>query len=125
MLSGNCPSPSDDLGKKLVQRSVGPSVYLRVLILTDHDIHMDIAISGMSEARDRKSAARLKPLGKLDEIDELPTRDDNVFVQFFQAGGLERLRESTPQIPEPFARLRPSPFRLPSRAVRAGASPEP
>ena len=104
MLSGNRPSPSDDLGKKLVQSRVGPSVDLRVLILANHDIHVDIAISGMSEARDGKSAALLKPLGKFDEVDEFPARNDDVFVQFFQAGGLERLGERAPQIPEPFAR---------------------
>ena len=74
MFSGYSPSPSDDLGKKLIQSRVGPSVDLRVLVFANHDIHVDIAISGMSEARNGKSTAHLKPVGKLDEVDEFGDR---------------------------------------------------
>ena len=64
MLAGNGPSPSDDLGKELVERRVGLSVDPRVLIVANHNIHVDIAISGMSEARDGKSAALLEAPGQ-------------------------------------------------------------
>ena len=81
MLARNRSSPGHDLREKLVQRGLGAGANLRVVVIADHYIDMDVAVAGMSETGNRESAARLESLGEFDQIDELATRNNDILVQ--------------------------------------------
>ena len=61
--------------------ALGAGANLRILVITDHYVHVDVPVSGMSETGNRKSAAGLEPLGEFDEIDEFAARNNDILVQ--------------------------------------------
>ena len=93
------------MGKKLVESGIRTSMNLSVLIVTNHDIDMDVAVSRMSEARNGKSAAGLESLGEVDKIDKFAPGNNDILVQLFQAGSLQGFRKRPPEIPQFFARF--------------------
>jgi len=91
VLSGDGTIPCEDLGEKFVEDGMGFFLDGGFFGIGDHDVDVDIAVARMAEAGDGKSAAFLEFGGEVDEVDEAPARDDDVFVEFFEAGGFEGL----------------------------------
>ena len=63
---------------------------------------MDISVTGMAEAGDGEFVFLLELCGEAEEILETATRNDDVFVEFGQAGIAERIREFAPDLPDGF-----------------------
>ena len=105
MLPGDRSAPPDNLGEEGIEDSLDLLGTLGLLFLGDHDVHMDVAIPGVTEAGDREAGLFLQFLCKGNEVDEAATGDGDVLVELGEAGGLQRCREGTAQGPDPFATL--------------------
>src|SRR5262249_5706619 len=97
-------APGQDFRKKIVERALDFVTHGRIAIVSvRHDVDVNITVSGMAETSDRESMFCLQPLGEFHQIDEATAWDDDVFVQFRQAGCAQRVTELTAQRPELFA----------------------
>ena len=75
-----------------------------VAVVTDgHDVDVNVAITGVAKAGDRKSVLCLQRFGELHQIDQAAARHDYVLVQFREAGRAKRITKLTAQRPELFA----------------------
>ena len=106
MLARDGPTPGDHLGKEGVEGGFDFFRLGRLLLGGDHDIDMDIAITGMTKAGDLKAGFLLEPLGKLDEIDQSPARHGDVLVELGQPRRFQRGGEGAAQGPHPIAPFR-------------------
>src|SRR5262245_51017843 len=52
MLACNCPAPRDHRSEEFIQDLLCPGVNLRFVVVSNHDVHMDISISGVPKAGD-------------------------------------------------------------------------
>src|ERR1051326_5920221 len=64
---------------------------------------MDVAIAGMSETGYRQTILVLQLPRELKEVFETPSGDDDVLVQFREAGVAQRVGEFAPDLPYLFA----------------------
>src|SRR6202022_5008645 len=68
VLAGNYPTPLQHLREKLVKRAIDSFAHGCVAIETVcHDVDVNVAVTGVTEASDRKSMFRLKSFRKLDK----------------------------------------------------------
>ena len=80
MLACDRSTPGDNLGKEFVQGGLCPRVNLWFVVVLNHDVHMDISISGVPKAGDWKSAAPLQVPRKVNQIYESPAGNNDVFI---------------------------------------------
>ena len=103
MLAGDRAAPCEDLREQLVEGAVSLLANRGIFHVSDHDIHVNVPVAGVAEACDRETMALLQAGGEFHQIDKAPARDDDVLVEFFEAGGFERLRIKPPQPPKRLA----------------------
>src|SRR5688572_25187 len=82
--------PCEDLPEQIVQRRVS-ALFAAAFFEVNHDIDVNVAIPGMTEARDRQAAPALQFGRKLKQRLELAARYDDIFVQLGQAGVAQRV----------------------------------
>ena len=76
-------APPQHLGKKIVERAFDFFAHSRIAIVSiGHDVDMNIAVPGVTEAGNRESVLCLQAIGEFHEIYEMTARHDHVFVQF-------------------------------------------
>ena len=61
---------------------------------------MDVSVAGMSKAGDGEFVFLLELCREAEEVLKAATRDDDVFVEFGQAGIAEGIGEFTPDLPD-------------------------
>ncbi len=105
MFAGNCTTGADDIPKEVIQRLLHLLGDFWIGRVCNHDVDVDIAVSGMSETRDRKSILLLERAGELHQFDQLSPGHRDIFVQLHQPGRLQRFGKPAAQIPEFFAIL--------------------
>ena len=93
---------AEDVAEEIVEGGVGAGALIRVLHVWDHDIDVDVAVAGVAEAGDWEAAANLEACGEFDEIDEAAAGDDDVLVEFCEAGVAETVGEFAAHLPEGF-----------------------
>ncbi len=93
---------AEDVAEEIVEGNVGAGALIRVLHVGDHDVDVDVAVAGVAEAGDGEATADLEACGEFDEIDETAAGDDDVFVEFGEAGVAETVREFAAHLPEGF-----------------------
>lgn len=71
---------AEDVAEEIVEGNVCAGALIRVLHVWDHDIDVNVAVAGVTEAGDREAAADLEGGGEFDEVDEPAAGDDDVFV---------------------------------------------
>ena len=59
MFTGNVAAPIEDLSEELIEELGDDFFLFLLLLLGDHDVDMDIAITRMAKTGDRKAALRL------------------------------------------------------------------
>src|SRR5437879_2329685 len=71
--------PRQHLSKKIVERALDLFSDSRVAIVSiRHDVDVNVAVPGMTEAGDRESMLCLQLVGEFHEIDEMTARHDHV-----------------------------------------------
>ena len=80
MLAGDRSPPGDHLSKEFVQGGLRPRVNLWFIIVRNHDIHVNISITGVTKAGDRKTAPPLQVPRKVNQIYQPPTRNNDIFI---------------------------------------------
>ena len=103
MFAGDGASVCEDPVEKLVEGFVGGLLFFGVVVVFDHEVDVDVAITGVTEAGEGDSGVGGELLCELDEVDELGARDDDVFVEFGQARGSQRVGELAAELPDGFA----------------------
>lgn len=93
---------AEDVAEEVVESGVGAGALVRVLHVGDHDVDVDVAVAGVAEAGDGEAAADLEACGEFDEIDETAAGDDDVLVEFGEAGVAETVGEFAAHLPEGF-----------------------
>src|SRR5512132_2340848 len=74
-------APRQHLRKKIVERALDLFAHSSVAIVAlCHDVDVNITVSGVAEARDRKSMLCLQLVGEFHQIDEMTARDNHVLV---------------------------------------------
>ena len=81
MFTGNHTAPPKYLGEKIIEGFLDPDRHRRVIIVRNHDIDMNVAVTRMTKGCDRKSMANLQVASKIDQIDQSATGHNNVLVQ--------------------------------------------
>ena len=76
----------------------------RSLIIANHEVGVDVAISGVPEAGHRNAGVRLQFLGEFDELDQFGARNHDVLVELVEPGLTEGIRKLTTKFPNAFAR---------------------
>lgn len=84
MLARDRPALLENPGEKTIQCQLRPFADFEISEIPNHEIRVDIPVSGMAETRDRDSRFALESLGKLDECYKLRARDNDVFVELHQ-----------------------------------------
>lgn len=83
VFAGNDSAPCKDLRQEFIESDLNFLANGGVTIVAiGHDVDVNIAITGMTETRDRKTGLLRKRFGKLDQIDKSTPRNNNIFVQF-------------------------------------------
>jgi len=67
MFAGDGAFPGDDFLEQFVQRRF-PAADGRGIRFIEHDIHVDIPVTGMAEAGDRQVDLLLQPAGELEQV---------------------------------------------------------
>lgn len=93
---------AEDVAEEIVEGGVGAGALVRVIHVGNHDVDVDVAVAGVAEAGDGEAAADLEACGEFDEIDETAARDDDVLVEFGEAGVAETVGEFAAHLPEGF-----------------------
>ena len=93
---------AEDVAEEVVESGVGAGALMRVLHVGDHDVDVDVAVAGVAEAGDGEAAADLEAGGEFDEIDETAAGDNDVLVEFGEAGVAETVGEFAAHLPEGF-----------------------
>ncbi len=103
MFPGDGSAHGEHAAEQGVERALHAFLGRGIIRIFHHQIDVDIAVTRVTEAGHRNVivAAELRP--ELDQFDQFPPRHHDIFVQFFQSGGLERGGKSAPQGPEPIA----------------------
>src|SRR3982750_1352702 len=65
VFAGNYPSPPKYLIEKIIERAIDSFPHRWVIVIRDHDIDVDVAVSGMTKSCDRESVASLQVAGKV------------------------------------------------------------
>src|ERR1043166_8061250 len=83
MFAGNDAPPFGDLSEQFIEHDIDLFPHRRFAIVTiGHDIHVNVAVPGMTKTGNGKSMARLESFGELDKIDDPTAWHDDVFIQF-------------------------------------------
>jgi hypothetical protein len=64
---------------------------------------VDVAVAGVAEAGDGEAVTLAEAGGEAGEVDEAAAGDDDVFVEFCEAGAFEGFGEFAAELPEAFA----------------------
>ena len=103
VLAGDGSLVGEDPVEKLVECFVGGLLFFGVVVVFDHQVDVDVAITGMTEAGDGDSGIGGKLLREFDEFDQLGAGDDDIFVEFGEAGGTQGVGEFAAEGPDGFA----------------------
>src|SRR5260370_7931689 len=77
VFAGNDSTPRQHLGKKFVKSALHFVAHGGVaIVVVGHDVDMNVAVTGMPEAGDRKTVLRLQPLPEFNTIYNPPTGHD-------------------------------------------------
>ncbi len=90
--------PAKEVAKSRVTTAFGVG-----LIEVHHDIHMDIAVTSMTEAGHGESMLLLEALGETEQLFQLATRNSDVLVQLSETRVAQGVREFAAQPPERLA----------------------
>ena len=75
-------APGQHLGKKIVERVVDLFTHSRVpIVAICHDVDVNVAVPGVTEAGDRESMLCLQFIGEFHQVDEMTARYNHVLVQ--------------------------------------------
>ena len=85
VLAGDRPAVLQNPGEKDVERSIRAFPYLRISVILDHEISMDISVACVTEAGNGNTGFELQHTGEFYEFDELAAWDDDIFVELGQS----------------------------------------
>jgi len=83
MFARNRAAPAQNLVEKFVQRRPAAALCAR-LIEIDHDIRVNVSISGMAKTSDLQTMLLLQMIRKIEQLFEPPARHNNVFIELRQ-----------------------------------------
>src|SRR6266571_1772421 len=87
VFAGNDSAPSEDLCKEIVERALHFFAHSCIPVkAVGHDVDVNVAVTGMPKAGDRKAVLRVEPLREFYKIDNSAAGNDHILVQFGQAG---------------------------------------
>ena len=102
VLAGDDAAPGEDLGEEFVEGEAYFFADGGVVVIGGHDVGVDVAVAGVAEAGDGEAVTLAEAGGEFGEIDEAAAGDDDVLVEFREAGALEGFGEFSAQFPEGF-----------------------
>src|SRR5262245_27350457 len=106
MFAGDDAAPGENLRKQIIERALHAFANGDLAIIAiRHDVDVNVSITGMAKAGDRKSGFCAQSLRKLDKIDDAAPRHDDVLIQFGQSGGAEGIAKLPAQGPQFFTIL--------------------
>ena len=104
MLARNGSPHPNNKAKKPIERHFGRTRHRRIRHVTDHQIHMNVAVTRMTETSNGNPSFSLQLLAKNDQLDQPATRHDHVFIQLGQPGVAQTVGKFTALGPQPLHR---------------------
>ena len=71
-------------------------------MIIDHDVDMDVTVTGMAEASDGQTMFLLQPRCETEQVLKAAARHDDVLIELDQAGVPQRPGKLTPDLPNLF-----------------------
>ena len=102
MFAGDRAAPGDDLREKFVQSRLGAPGGTRLSEI-HHYVGVDVAVTGMAETRDGQTVFLLKSDGESEKVFQPAARDNNVFIEFGEAGVAKGVGKLTTDFPDVLA----------------------
>ncbi len=96
--------PEDPLEEE-VESFVGVSPDHGILVVVHHQVGVDVAVTGMSEAGHRDACLLLQPAGELHQLDQLGAGHHHVLVELGETGVAQRVGKIAAQLPDRLAGL--------------------
>ncbi|MDB6016790.1 MAG: hypothetical protein JWR19_1279 [Pedosphaera sp.] len=102
VFAGDDAAPGEDLTEEVVEGGIAAGRGTRPRGV-HHDVDMDVAVTGVAETGDGEAVLLLEAGSEAEEVFEAATRNDDVFVEFGEAGVAEGIGEFAAELPDGFA----------------------
>jgi len=102
VFAGDRATPSQHLPKEFIECGLTPP-FSAGLGVIHHDVGVDIAVAGVTETGELQFVLLLETGGEIEQVLQSAARDDDVLVQFRQAGVTQGIRELAANSPHGFA----------------------
>ena len=99
MFAADGAADSNHPAEKFVERGFG-AAFGPGLRVVDHHIGVDVAVAGVAETGHRQPMFFLEARGEFEQVFQPAARDDDVFVEFGQAGVAQGIGKFTPDFPD-------------------------